>query len=281
MTGAAESRDGRLSCPAGAAVTSARRLDKPWTARPAAPPRMVQGRHVAALHSAVRQAGSARSRRSDAVRFGALPAEWATSQRLWCSCRVLVEATSLKIGMIPSRLRGESTRFPNPHSRAQACAPATARRDRVDPWAAYASRRESRRPASSDRDGPVSLSCVGPRMLTRRTHALNISASLSVWSPEMASPRCGVRRGGAVDERRARAPAVRSGPRQGWGAHMIVRDRVSGRRLTSGTASVRTYARGRICRAGGCGTVLSAYNPSRLCALHERALPRPRRAGRQ
>jgi hypothetical protein len=62
---------------------------------------------------------------------------------------------------------------------------------------------------------------------------------------------------------------------------VIVRDRVSGRRLLSGTASVRTYARGRICRADGCGTVLSAYNPSSFCALHERALPRPRRARRQ
>ena len=62
---------------------------------------------------------------------------------------------------------------------------------------------------------------------------------------------------------------------------MIVRDRVSGRRLLSGTASVRTYARGRVCRAGDCGTVLSAYNPSSFCALHERDLPRPRRARRQ
>lgn len=61
---------------------------------------------------------------------------------------------------------------------------------------------------------------------------------------------------------------------------MILRDRVSGRRLLSGTASVRTYARGRVCRAGGCGTVLSAYNPSSFCALHERALPQLRRARR-
>jgi hypothetical protein len=62
---------------------------------------------------------------------------------------------------------------------------------------------------------------------------------------------------------------------------MIVRDHVSGRRLLSGTARVRTYARGRTCRAAGCGTVLSAYNPSSFCALHESALPRPRRARRQ
>jgi hypothetical protein len=62
---------------------------------------------------------------------------------------------------------------------------------------------------------------------------------------------------------------------------VIPRERVSGRRLASGTAGVRTYARGRICRAGGCGTVLSAYNSSTFCAVHERALPRPGRARRQ
>ena len=62
---------------------------------------------------------------------------------------------------------------------------------------------------------------------------------------------------------------------------MIVRDRISGRRLLSGTGSVRTYARDRVCRAGDCGTVLSAYNPSSFCALHERPLLRPRRARRQ
>jgi hypothetical protein len=62
---------------------------------------------------------------------------------------------------------------------------------------------------------------------------------------------------------------------------MIVRDRVSGRKLTPGTASVRTYARGRTCRAGACVTLLSSYNPSSFCALHECASSRPRRARRQ
>ena len=59
---------------------------------------------------------------------------------------------------------------------------------------------------------------------------------------------------------------------------MILRERVSGRRPSSGTAGVRTYARGRVCRAGGCGTVLSVYNPTSFCALHQGAARvRPRR----
>jgi hypothetical protein len=61
---------------------------------------------------------------------------------------------------------------------------------------------------------------------------------------------------------------------------VILRDRISGRRVLSGTATVRTYARGRVCRAGDCGTVLSAYNPSSFCTLHERGLPQPRRVRR-
>jgi hypothetical protein len=31
---------------------------------------------------------------------------------------------------------------------------------------------------------------------------------------------------------------------------------------------VKTYPRDRVCGAEGCGTVLSAYNPSSLCSLH-------------
>ena len=31
----------------------------------------------------------------------------------------------------------------------------------------------------------------------------------------------------------------------------------------------RTYGTGRVCAVEGCGTVLSAYNPSRTCALHD------------
>ncbi len=42
---------------------------------------------------------------------------------------------------------------------------------------------------------------------------------------------------------------------------------------------MRTYARGRVCAAAGCATVLSVYNGSAFCALHDRALAsRPRRA---
>ena len=31
----------------------------------------------------------------------------------------------------------------------------------------------------------------------------------------------------------------------------------------------RTHARGRVCAAPGCATVLSVYNPDALCALHD------------
>jgi hypothetical protein len=30
----------------------------------------------------------------------------------------------------------------------------------------------------------------------------------------------------------------------------------------------KTYGNGRVCRVEGCGTLLSAYNPSSICALH-------------
>jgi hypothetical protein len=30
----------------------------------------------------------------------------------------------------------------------------------------------------------------------------------------------------------------------------------------------KTYGSGRVCRVEGCGTLLSAYNPSSICALH-------------
>jgi hypothetical protein len=45
-----------------------------------------------------------------------------------------------------------------------------------------------------------------------------------------------------------------------------------GRRLHSvadGMSKTRTYGAGRTCAVEGCGTVLSAYNPSRTCALHD------------
>lgn len=36
-----------------------------------------------------------------------------------------------------------------------------------------------------------------------------------------------------------------------------------------GSAKARTYGVGRTCAIEGCGTLLSAYNPSHTCALHE------------
>jgi hypothetical protein len=41
---------------------------------------------------------------------------------------------------------------------------------------------------------------------------------------------------------------------------------VSGRRGDR----VRTYSEGRVCAEPGCATVLSVYNPSSRCALHQR-----------
>lgn len=61
---------------------------------------------------------------------------------------------------------------------------------------------------------------------------------------------------------------------------MIVREHVAARRLSPGAPSVRTYPRGRICREDGCATVLSAYNDSAFCALHERIPRRSHRAWR-
>ncbi|MEZ5126423.1 MAG: hypothetical protein R2826_09275 [Thermoleophilia bacterium] len=41
------------------------------------------------------------------------------------------------------------------------------------------------------------------------------------------------------------------------------------RSASEGTTKTRTYGVGRTCIVEGCGTRLSAYNPSRTCALHE------------
>lgn len=48
----------------------------------------------------------------------------------------------------------------------------------------------------------------------------------------------------------------------------------------SGTATVKRYAEGRVCAVPGCATVLSVYNGSRFCALHESAR-RPARSARR
>ena len=49
---------------------------------------------------------------------------------------------------------------------------------------------------------------------------------------------------------------------------------VHGHRLREVSCSraerVAVYARGRLCAEESCETVLSAYNPSRFCVLHER-----------
>lgn len=39
---------------------------------------------------------------------------------------------------------------------------------------------------------------------------------------------------------------------------------------------VRSFGGGRVCVAGGCATILSAYNPSSWCAVHDRLSPRVR-----
>jgi len=42
---------------------------------------------------------------------------------------------------------------------------------------------------------------------------------------------------------------------------------ISGSGLLHGTPS-RTYRRGRICATPDCGTLLSRYNPTHRCSLH-------------
>jgi len=47
-----------------------------------------------------------------------------------------------------------------------------------------------------------------------------------------------------------------------------------GHRILSATdelSRARTYGSGRVCAVPGCGTLLSAYNPSDVCALHSGA----------
>lgn len=50
----------------------------------------------------------------------------------------------------------------------------------------------------------------------------------------------------------------------------------------NGAAKTRTYGVGRTCIVEGCGTRLSAYNPSRTCALHDKLWTEdPRRGARR
>jgi hypothetical protein len=45
------------------------------------------------------------------------------------------------------------------------------------------------------------------------------------------------------------------------------RRRIVGTELVGGR-SARTYGRGRVCSAAGCGTRLSLYNPNSRCWIH-------------
>ena len=46
-------------------------------------------------------------------------------------------------------------------------------------------------------------------------------------------------------------------------------DSISAVPIGHGTRS-RSYQRGRVCRAPGCSTVLSVYNPGTVCSVHGR-----------
>jgi hypothetical protein len=61
---------------------------------------------------------------------------------------------------------------------------------------------------------------------------------------------------------------------------VIAHDHLAVLRPSSGAASVRTYPRGRVCLEDGCATVLSAYNSSTFCAVHQRVSPQVTRAWR-
>ncbi len=52
---------------------------------------------------------------------------------------------------------------------------------------------------------------------------------------------------------------------------MILHRLASVGRRASGTVAMTRHAEGRVCALHGCATVLSVYNGSRFCALHERA----------
>jgi hypothetical protein len=43
------------------------------------------------------------------------------------------------------------------------------------------------------------------------------------------------------------------------------------------THQVRSFEGGRVCVAGGCSTILSSYNPSSWCTVHDRLSPRARK----
>jgi hypothetical protein len=61
-----------------------------------------------------------------------------------------------------------------------------------------------------------------------------------------------------------------------------VKSRIAGSFIlpSTGKASDRipAYERGRVCEAWGCATILSKYNASHFCAVHERVDTRRRSA---
>ena len=63
---------------------------------------------------------------------------------------------------------------------------------------------------------------------------------------------------------------------------MIMRASATLVRRPSGalSQSQKTYSRGRVCCVSDCETVLSAYNPNSLCALHDRPVRPTRRTSR-
>ncbi len=46
------------------------------------------------------------------------------------------------------------------------------------------------------------------------------------------------------------------------------------RRRHGALVPVKTFGNGRVCSADGCDTLLSSYNPTDLCAVHERLVIR-------
>ena len=67
------------------------------------------------------------------------------------------------------------------------------------------------------------------------------------------------------------------GPRREPGMSTQVSTSLNLRRHVSQTDRVRAHRRGRICAHEGCETILSIYNPAKLCAVHAEAQSRRRR----
>jgi hypothetical protein len=61
-----------------------------------------------------------------------------------------------------------------------------------------------------------------------------------------------------------------------------VKSRIAGSFILPGTGRasdrIPAYERGRVCEAWGCTTILSKYNSSHFCAVHDPARVRERRS---